>query len=245
MPAVRQAATSVSAGVWWLHSDLCWNYFFGDAPDTVWQGVCVSLLGLFGSIVLDNTARHRFVLHVRLESTIEQLSREKQRLTQDLRLLPTRKPDSPDTVAAVAPPAVRNAQLESAFLYDATQSETDADECVGTAAPMWRNSPSPRSSRSKHGSETDGSDSDLQATFVPVENHGASPATPSSEMERGTVCWQTRSPASASLFGDRPLRHTLANRLAALSSQLAASDPGEKSESPCGIFAHHQVQRRI
>lgn len=228
MPAVSvQAAASVNFGVWWLHFDLCWNHFFGDAPVclfTLWQRIFVSLLGLFGSIVLDNSTRRMFVLHMQLE----QLSQEKQRLAWDLPVSPRharldmheRASHTSANAATVAVPALWGAQLQSASSFDATQCSPDGDECVGIAG-AWRNSPN--ADRSKPVSET--SFSDLQFAFAPIPDCRASPpTTPSSEEKRGAVCWQRslsrsadlvspRSPApkspaprSPALFGDRVLR---------------------------------------
>ena len=233
---------SVSVGVWGLQFHLCWNYFFGDAPAgmfTLWQRIFVSLLGLFGSVVLYSNARRLFVLHTRLGV----LSQEKQRLAWDLRL----QIQITDTVSRRAPPAVAVPALRTsapALLekfeaeVGATLSEADefeADACTGTAAAVWRNSPA--ADQSKHGSESAFSaDNDLQFAFVPVDElRPSSPTTPSSDGRLRTSGLQPGSPASEAglqrpmaptralfgdspIFGDRPFRtNRLVNRLAALS----------------------------
>lgn len=236
-----------------LQLDLCWNYFFGDAPAvpfTVWQHIFVSLLGLFGSAVLDSNARRLFVLHMRLG----ELSQEKQRLAWDLRL----QIQITDTVSRRAPPVVAVPALRMsapALLekfeaeVDGTQSEADefeADACIGTAA-VWRGRTTP--DRSKHGSDSAFSaDNDLQFAFVPVDElRPSSPATPSSDgRPRSRPGLQVGSPASEAglqgpmastralfgdspIFGDRPFR---ANRLVSRFAALSRFTPPAQRASP-------------
>ena len=243
----------MSIGVWWLQFHLCWNYFFGDAPAgmfALWRRIFVSLLGLFGSVVLDSNVRRLFVLHMRLSV----LSQEKQRLAWDLRL----QIQITETVSRRAPPAVAVPALRvsaPALLerfdaeVDATQSEADefeADACIGTAA-VWRSSPT--AEQSKHGSDSAFSaENDLQFAFVPVDDLRRSPpTTPSSDGRPRTFGLLAGSPDSEAglqrpmastralfgdspIFGDRPFRtNKLVSRLAALSR---FTPPAQRASPP-------------
>ena len=244
---------SVSVGVWGLQFHLCWNYFFGDAPAgmfTLWQRIFVSLLGLFGSVVLYSNARRLFVLHTRLGV----LSQEKQRLAWDLRL----QTQITETVSRRAPPAVAVPALRmsappallekfeaevGAQLSEADEFEADA--CLQKSDACLQRSDSAFSA-----------DNDLQFAFVPVDDLGSSsPMTPSSDGRPRTPGLQPGSPASEAglqrpmaptralfgdspIFGDRPFRtNRLVNRLAALSrltppAQLASPPAPEPAPEP-------------
>ena len=252
-PLAYLFASSVLVVTACLHFQVCWSHYFGEpVPSTAWPRVCIAVAGFVGTLSLDLNTRHLFVLHVRLQATIEQLSREKQRLAWDWQLLSKREAA---TASQDMPPGRNGPQSGSG---SARQQATNGVEghAAGTemvaphAGQGTTAADAVDATSGKCGSESSDYDQELLTAWEAQDRAGESrPAlAPADESVPSAAEWASlrrdlaaaraelrerspekgraapASPSSRSPGGSPFQQHPLARRLAALSSRLPAAD---------------------
>ena len=254
-PLAYLFASSVLVVTACLHFQVCWSHYFGEpVPSTAWPRVCIAVAGFVGTLSLDLNTRHLFVLHVRLQATIEQLSREKQRLAWDWQLLSKRKREAA-TASQDMPPGRNGPQSGSG---SARQQSTNGVEghAAGTemvaphAGQGTTAADAVDATLGKCGSESSDYDQELLTAWEAQDRAGEPrPAlAPADESVPSAAEWASlrrdlaaareelrerspekgraapASPSSRSPGGSPFQQHPLARRLAALSSRLLAAD---------------------